>query len=97
MSDCDSEGYGFEPRMAPQIFTMEKMMSTQTAIESGSYIKPGKNFKFPKGLRPFLGTIVNAHERGAFRDMMVQAVLQGNRVPEKKKKQDKNGVLQVAV
>lgn len=76
--------------------TERKRNVTETTEVIGGYIKPGKNFKFPKGLRPFLGTIANAHERGAFRDMMVQAVLQGNRLPEKKKK-DKHGVVEVAV
>jgi hypothetical protein len=50
------------------------------------YIKPTKTFKFPKGLRPLLGTMANPHERGAYKSMIVQAVLQGNRQPEKKKK-----------
>jgi len=71
-------------------------MSKQEAIESGSYIKPPKNFKFPKGLRPFVASITNPEARHAFRNMMVQAVLQGNRLPEKKKK-DKNGVVELAV
>lgn len=71
-------------------------MSKQAAIDNGSYIKPPKNFKFPKGLRPFVASITDAVSRNAFRKMMVQATLQGLRQPEKKKK-DKNGVVELAV
>lgn len=64
-------------------------------VEAG-YIKPTKTFKFPKGLRPLLGTITDAHQRGHFKSIMVQAVLSGNRVLEKKKKEP-NGLIEMAV
>lgn len=74
-------------------------MSKQKPVETNEvigYIKPTKTFRYPKGLRPLLATITDPHARGEYRKQMVQAVLLGNRQPEKKKK-NSGALVEVAV
>lgn len=59
-------------------------MSNQT--ENAGYIKPGKNFKFPRHLRRFVRSIVDDVARNEYKNMIIQATLHGNRLPEKKTK-----------
>jgi hypothetical protein len=78
------------------VYNGEKM-SNQAAIENGSYMKPNKNFKFPKGMRIFMQSISNSVDRHTFKNQLIQATLAGNRLPEKKKKPDASGKITVAI
>jgi hypothetical protein len=71
------------------------MTNKQQAIDSGSYIKPGKHFKFPHSLRGLLSSITDKKARDEFRAQIVQATLHGNRLPEKKAKKEPGALIQV--
>ena len=52
-------------------------------------IKPGPNYKMPKSFKRALATIIDPHERGKQKRLMIQADLVGSiRVKEKKNRNE---------
>lgn len=53
------------------------------------YIKPGPNFKISKQTKRSLALIINPHERGEQRRIMVQAELAAAIAPKREKRTDR--------
>jgi hypothetical protein len=54
-----------------------------------AYIKPGKTFNLSKQTKRFMATFVNAEERNAYKNAMIQAQLQSE-IVVKTEKRDRN-------
>jgi hypothetical protein len=53
-------------------------------------MKPDKNFKLPKQVKRTMATMVNAVERNAYKNLMIQAELQSRKMEKQSGKKDKS-------
>jgi len=53
-------------------------------------MKPDKNFKLPKQVKRTMATFVNAVERNAYKNLMIQAHLHSNKLERQSGKKDKS-------
>jgi hypothetical protein len=53
-------------------------------------MKPDKNFKLPKQVKRTMATFVNAVERNAYKNLMIQAQLHSNKMERQSGKKDKS-------
>jgi hypothetical protein len=53
-------------------------------------MKPDKNFKLPKQVKRTMATLVNAVERNAYKNLMIQAQLHSNKMERQSGKKDKS-------
>jgi hypothetical protein len=53
-------------------------------------MKPDKNFKLPKQVKRTMATFVNAVERNAYKNLMIQAQLHSNKLERQSGKKDKS-------
>ena len=53
-------------------------------------MKPDKNFKLPQHVKRTMATLVNAVERNAYKNLMIQAQLHSNKMERQSGKKDKS-------
>ena len=53
-------------------------------------MKPDKNFKLPKQVKRTMATLVNTVQRNEYKNLMIQAQLQSNKMERQSGKKDKS-------